>query len=124
MAEYLLPSYEKISIFEQRYIFAIRNRMVQIETNFPTKFSKNLCFCGNEANQEHIYTCHYLNKEKETIEFKRIYEENVNIQKQIYKRFEKCLETRKQKQNEENTPLDPSGRSAVITNPVVTVVDK
>ena len=50
MAEYLSPNYDKISIAEQRYIFAIRNRMVQIEANFPSKFSKNLCFCGNEAN--------------------------------------------------------------------------
>ena len=62
-----------------------------------------------------------MNQEKETIEYKRIFEENVNIQKKIYNRFEKCLEIRKEK--EENTPLDPLGRSTVMTSPVVTVVD-
>ena len=40
MAEYLLPNTEKLSISAQRYIFAIRNRMVQIENNFPNKMSK------------------------------------------------------------------------------------
>ena len=56
MAEYLLPNTEKLSISAQRYIFAIRNRMDQIENNIPKKMSKTLCFCGYEENQEHIYT--------------------------------------------------------------------
>ena len=34
MAEYLLPSYENITIEEQRNIFSIRNRMVPIPSNF------------------------------------------------------------------------------------------
>ena len=56
MAEYLLPNSEILTISEQRNIFAIRNRMILIENNFPNKFSKDPCKCGQEENQEHIYT--------------------------------------------------------------------
>ena len=80
MAEYLLPNNEKLSISAQRYIFAIRNRMVQIENNFPNKMSKDLCFCGHVENQEHIYSCKILNEKKEIIEYNRIFEENVNTE--------------------------------------------
>ena len=38
MAEYLLPNSEILTISEQRKIFAIRNRMILIENNFPNKF--------------------------------------------------------------------------------------
>jgi len=34
MAEYLHPGYENISINEQRSIFSIRNRMIEIPANF------------------------------------------------------------------------------------------
>ena len=37
MAEYLLPQNENLSITDQQYTFAIRNRMVNIEYNFPNK---------------------------------------------------------------------------------------
>ena len=37
MADYLMPNREIITIEDKRYIFAIRNRMIQIPTNFPLK---------------------------------------------------------------------------------------
>ena len=55
MAEYLVPNNVKLSISAQRYMFAIRNRMVQIKNNFSNKISKDLCFCGHIDNQERIY---------------------------------------------------------------------
>ena len=45
MAEYLAPNHEKLSIAHQRYIFQIRNRMIEIENNFPNKYQKKLCVC-------------------------------------------------------------------------------
>ena len=41
MAEYLSQNLEKVSISDKRYIFEIRNRMIQIENNFPNKLPKN-----------------------------------------------------------------------------------
>ena len=35
MQEYLLPDKENLSITDKQYIFAIRNRMIQIEYNLP-----------------------------------------------------------------------------------------
>ena len=107
MAEYLLPNHEKLSISEQRYIFAIRNRMVHIENNFPNQLSKSPCICGEFENQEHIYSCTLLNQNKVIIEYDRIFEENVKAQKQIYERFKENLEIRNEKTRKNSHPSDP-----------------
>ena len=60
MAEYLLPQDENISILDQQYIFSIRNRMVQINHNFPVQENENLCFCEDIESMKHIYDCKYL----------------------------------------------------------------
>ena len=117
MAEYLLPNTEKLSISAQRYIFAIRNRMVLIENNFPNKISKKLCFCGNIEDQEHLYSCKFLNEKEKIIEYNRIFDENVNAQKQVYERFKENIEIRNQKLENYNHPADPSGRSTIMTKP-------
>ena len=58
MAEYLMPNGEPLSISEKRWIFAIRNRMVLIPTNFPSKKNnedQNCKKCGEPENLKHIY---------------------------------------------------------------------
>ena len=112
MAEYLAPNHEKISISDQRYIFKIRNRMIEIENNFPKKYPKNPCVCGEKQTQEHIYSCEYVNQNKSKIEYKRIFEENVNIQKQISEKFKENFEKMRI-----NNPLEPPGRSTVAAMP-------
>ena len=59
-------------------------------------------------SQEHIYSCENLNEYKIKVEFKRIFEENVKVQKQILEKFKENLEKRRN-----SNPLDPSGRSTV-----------
>ena len=44
MAEYLAPNHENLSISDQRYIFKLRNRMIEIKNNFPNKFPKTQFF--------------------------------------------------------------------------------
>ena len=66
MAEYLLPGYENITIEEQRNIFSIRNRMVEINHNFPSTKKKEICQCGEEVTMKHIYICKYLGENNET----------------------------------------------------------
>ena len=113
MAEYLLPNMENLSISDQRYIFAIRNRMIEIKNNFQNKELPEKCICEEIEDQKHIYLCKQLNNEKTNIEYNKIFEENVKIQKQIYERFKENFERRKQNVI---SPSDPSGRSTVIVS--------
>ena len=63
MSEYLLPNNE-LNIENQQKLFAIRNKMVNIPSNFTAReknYSK--CICGEKENMEHIYVCENLNSE-------------------------------------------------------------
>ena len=92
MSEYLLPNNENLSIEEQQYIFSIRNRMIQIESNFKEKEALKPCICGEEKDMKHIYICKNLNEEDVLIKYEEIFEENVRSQKIILKRFRKSFE--------------------------------
>ena len=85
MSEYLLPrKNENLSITEKQYIFAIRNRMIDIEFNFPkNKISKKFCCCGEAENMKHIYSCKILNQESIEISFEEIFNDDVRKQKNI-----------------------------------------
>ena len=92
--------------------------MVQIQNNFPNKLPKNPCICGSEENQEHIYRCKIFNDRKPKSEYLRIFDENVKIQKDILERFKENYEKRNEiMRRNESVPLDPCGRSTVITCP-------
>ena len=48
MADYIIPNKEIKTIEDKRYIVAIRNRMIQIPTNFPLRkesIDKNCKLC-------------------------------------------------------------------------------
>ena len=62
MAEYLLPSYEKITIEEQRNIFSIRNQVVAIPSNFNTK-KEDIFVCSKIENMKQIHQFEFWNKE-------------------------------------------------------------
>ena len=86
--------------------------MIEIEHNFRKQLPEEKCFCGEQQTQKHIYLCQNTDKNIGSWPYERIFEENVNIQKQIYLQFKKNYENRKSK--EKNSPLDPfNGRSAV-----------
>ena len=94
MAEYLLPNNESLSISEKRYIFAIRNRMVQVEVNFPQNKNKTetKCFCGETMNMNHIYSCKQLNNENIEVQYEAIFSEEIDKQKIVQARFMKNLD--------------------------------
>ena len=98
MSEYLLPQKnENLSITEKQYIFAIRNRMIDIEFNFPkNKISKTLCCCGEVENMKHIYSCKILNQESIKTSFEEIFNDDVRKQKNIYERFKNNFDKRLQ----------------------------
>ena len=115
MAEYLSPTYEQLSLNDQRYIFAIRNRMIELEHNFRKKLPEEECICGERITQQHIYSCQNYDNNIEYFPYERIFEESVIVQKQIYLRFKNNYENRKNKVK--NSPSDPYfGRSAVCNS--------
>ena len=88
MAEYLLPN-EQFSITEKRQIFAIRNRMVNIENNFRGKNIRKKCFCGNIEDMKHIYSCKIFNIKDKNIEYENIYGEDIRTIREVYQIFQK-----------------------------------
>ena len=95
MAEYLTPGYENVTIKDQRNIFAMRNRMVEIKENFRKGKQAEKCACGLLESMKHIYTCTFYNKEhKIEIEYEEIFKENVQKQLKVSKIFYQKFEER------------------------------
>ena len=64
MAEYLFPNNE-FSIKDQRNLLSMRNRMLDIPSNFvSSEKNESECFCGEKENIRHIYSCKYINSEE------------------------------------------------------------
>ena len=60
-AEYLQPINKKLNIENKQDMFAIRNIMVDVKSNFNQKNKKPKCICGQFENMEHIWNCQNLN---------------------------------------------------------------
>ena len=103
MADYLQPYNSKLSIEEKRRLFALRNRMTEIPSNYGKKEEK--CVCGNEENLPHIYSCNILNKIEPKISYHQIYNGNLKTKIDIFRRIEINLERRKALK-EDKTPCD------------------
>ena len=88
MAEYLMPNLEKNSIDDRRKIFQLRNRMLPIEANFPSKNSEKRCWCGEKEDSKHIYICKKWKGENEQIPYEMIYTDHLPTLVQVYKQFE------------------------------------
>ena len=97
MAEYLLPNYQNITIDDQRSIFALRNRMVFIPSNFPNdKKDKAMCPCGETENMNHIYSCKLWSKENmmNNPQYEMIFSDNISEQVKVNKIFNMNYQTR------------------------------
>ena len=105
MSEYLLPCNSKLNIEEKQNLFSIRNRLTKIPINFGQKDEK--CLCGAEEILSHIYLCQAINKEKPELPYNEIYNGNLKTQLKIFRRIEKCQQSRNQVK-EIKIPCDPS----------------
>ena len=96
MAEYLQPNEEEITITDQRNIFAIRNRMVEIPNNYRSNKDEHKCVCGKNETTEHIYNCEQLNSDDQynNIHFEEIFKDNIEKQVEISRIFFKNLQSR------------------------------
>ena len=85
MAEYLQPINSQLNIENKRKMFAIRNRMVNIKSNFKQKNEKQMCICGQIENMEHIWNCEKLSSDKnEERNYQKIFNGNIREQIQIF----------------------------------------
>ena len=55
MAEYLLPNETLKNIEDQQYLFAMRNKMIEIPANIG---KEEKCICGETENMSHVYYCY------------------------------------------------------------------
>ena len=107
MADYLMPNEENLTIEDKHYIFAIRNRMIQIPTNFPSKYenkNENCLICGKKEIMEHLYSCKWDQKNNET-KYENIFGNNVKKMKKVYNQFRQKYENR---EKHINHPRDPN----------------
>ena len=91
-----MPNNQNISIECQQYLFAIRNRMINIPANFG---GESKCICGQKEENKHIYTCNRINEEKDKIEFEKVFNGTLTEQVKILERFRKNMKIREK--NEE-----------------------
>ena len=103
--EYLPPN-EELNKEEQRTIFSIRNRMINIPSNFVSKENNiSKCICNQTENLKHIYECNYLNREKPEVQFEQIFHGTIREQKKIALRIQYNMEQRTKLMNQ---PCDPN----------------
>ena len=70
--------------------------MSKIPAIYSSSEIKHFCFCGEEEDMEHVYTCKQLNSEEPITEYKNIYSENIDQISYVYKRFMENMKTREQ----------------------------
>ena len=96
MAEYLMPYDFNLSIEDKRQMFSLKNRMVNIHENFPSKGLDKMCKagCDTEETIQHIYMCDKYDYKHIHTEYEHIYNGTVTEQTHIYKIMKKKLEER------------------------------
>ena len=115
MAEYLLPSNNTLNIVQKQKLFALRNRIIEISSNFCSSDIIHACVCGEAENMKHIYICKLLNEGKQPKdEYENIFNGNITMQIEIFRKFETNMRKHEVIKNamskpetEFKTPRDP-----------------
>ena len=81
----------------------MKNRMIRISANFPSKQKIESCPCGETENMEHVYTCKQLNNEKIEVPYKQLFNGNISEQIIVLKRFRKNFDERETQRNKKQT---------------------
>ena len=108
MSEYLHPSNSKLSIDQKRRMFGIKNKMLDISTNFPTKYPNHKCECGELETMEHIYQCQIFGVLPK-IPYVKIYNGSIQEQIEVFNSFEEKMRERDNIMNNTLKPRDPFG---------------
>ena len=115
MADYLTPLNKKLNIENKRIMFSVRNRMVDIKSNFKAGKIEIKCICGQKETMEHVWNCKLVNDEAYQKEnYEQIFNGNLTQQVRIYEKFNEKLERYNMiniKQEKCKHPCDPSCNS-------------
>ena len=126
MAEYLLPSDTNLTIEQKRYVFGMRNRMIPIPSNFPSKEINCKCFCGQIEDMRHIYESECWETGYNEFPYEKIYSENIIELKKVYIQFKVKFEIREEflskKELEENYDGKPP-HVIPVCDPLFSVLD-
>ena len=102
MADYLHPFNNELTIEEKQFVFALRNRMVNIPHNIGN--SEHECICGEIEDQKHLYNCELLSENKEQkCEYDNIFNGNNTQLREIMQIFRENMDEREKL----NLPCDP-----------------
>ena len=124
MSEYLMPNNNSISIEDKRKIFEMRNEMVLIPANFTSSENIVKCFCGDDENMRHIYSCQTLNNIEEVIPYEMIFKDDIIPQYEVYKRFADNLKQREDIKNNEKLYHEESNTHAIqICDPLSSLLE-
>ena len=110
-----MPNNENLSIEDKRKIFEIRNEMVFIPANFSSSEKIEKCICGEKEDMRHIYSCKYLNNNKE-----EILTEDVKLQSKVHKRFEYNMKQREKLRDMNN---HESNSHAILRDPLSSLLE-
>ena len=58
-------------------MFALKNRMTDISSNFSSNKAIEKCWCGENQNMEHIYMCTLLNNETTEMPYEKLFNGNI-----------------------------------------------
>ena len=117
MAEYLTPLNRKMNIENKRMMFSVRNRMINIKSNFKQGKTEHRCICGHTETMDHIWICEKVNNEKIQKEnYSQIFNGNLTQQIGIFEKFKEKLERYKMMNNksESKYPRDPCNSDPLL----------
>ena len=107
MSDYLLPNDSKLSNVDKKYLYAIRNRMIKIQSNFYGQGEKeSFCpsECGQYLNMNHIYVCQNLNKNTNiSLPYEKIFNGKLREKIIVFNRMKQNIENMKWFENRQNS---------------------
>jgi hypothetical protein len=116
MSEYLLPNNLNLSIDEKINLFALRNKMINVPSNFQKSEEFVECLCGEKETMEHIYHCESFKIENNRLPYQKLYCGTLSEQTEVFWTMMKNLENRDKLVKIRNEiPCDPNGSAAICS---------
>ena len=84
---YLMPN-SILTLEEQLSIFSYRSRMNNHQYNFPGNKLIEICPCGTEMTNQHLYECLRLNSMEKRVSYNKLFEGRLAEMKYIVKILE------------------------------------
>ena len=96
MSYYLMPNNSNLSNNDKKLMYGIKNRMINLFENFPSKKLQMFCLAGcNELESiNHLYKCKIINQTEPNISYQKIYNGTIEEQVKIFQIIKQNLKER------------------------------